>query len=212
MEWARLGNANLEGADLANANLEEAVLKGAKLWNANLWYANLEGAYLSDANLEEGTYLSWYGNPEVREYMSVEQLDKSEYLSYANLEGAHLEGANLGNSNLEGAGLWNANLERVLYEPKLGALPEVLGLRTAENLETMRFDKSPHALEDLRREFKKVGFKEQERQITYAIKHSEQLNAREDGDLIEPFFNHVFSIYPWPTAYAQDGRYGFLFR
>ena len=68
-------------------------------------------------------------------------------------------------------------------------------------------------MEDLRREFKKVGFKEQERQITYAIKRSEQLNPQARGDLIEPFFNYVFfSIYPWPTAYIQDRRYGFLFR
>jgi hypothetical protein len=55
-----------------------------------------------------------------------------------------------------------------LYEPKLGRLPEIVSLRTAKNLETMRFDNFPHALEDLRREFKKVGFKEQERQISYA--------------------------------------------
>jgi hypothetical protein len=130
----------------------------------------------------------------------------------ADLWGVNLEGANLGNANLEGAKLWNANLEGALYEPKLGRLPEIVSLGSAENLEMMRFGTFPHALEDLRREFKKVGFKEQERQITYAIKRSEQLNARERRNLIEPFFNYVFFDLPVAYGLRPDGRYGSLFR
>lgn len=130
---------------------------------------------------------------------------KGAVLWHANLEGAYLgaanlEGTYLGAANLEGADLWNANLKEALYEPQSGTLPEILGLRSAKNLEMMRFEKSPHALEDLRREFKKVGYKEQERQITYAIKRSEHLNARERGDLIEPFFNYVF--FDLPVVYG----------
>jgi len=156
-------------------------------------YANMEGANLWDANLKK-----------------------------AGLRNANLKGAGLGNAspkeaslwaaNMEGASLWGANLEGALYEPNRGRLPEIASFSTAEYLWKMRFRSFPHALEDLRREFKEVGYKEQERQITYAIKRSEHLNARERGDLIEPFFNYVFSIYPWSTAYVQDRRYGFLFR
>lgn len=99
-----------------------------------------------------------------------------------------------------GADLWNANLKEALYEPQLGTLPEILSLRTAKNLETMRFDYSPHAMEDLRREFRNVGFKNQERQITFAIKRSEQRNAWQRGEYLESCLNHMF--FNLPVAYG----------
>jgi pentapeptide repeat protein len=178
-EW---GKAKVKGRD--RETWTRKLL--ASDWEADQGRLVLKGVDLRSANLERANL-------------------RNANLEGANLWNANLEGANLWNANLEGASLWGANLEGALYEPKLGRLPEIVSLSTAENLEKMRFGSFPHALEDLRQEFKKVGYKERKRQITYAIKRSEQLNARKDGDLIEPFFNYVFSIYPWPTAYVQDG-------
>lgn len=62
---------------------------------------------------------------------------------------------------------------------------------TGANLDMMRFGNFPHALEDLRRKFKKVGSRSK-KPAYHAIKRSEQLNAQARSNLIEPFFTYVF--------------------
>jgi uncharacterized protein YjbI with pentapeptide repeats len=66
------------------------------------------------------------------------------------LKGAELQEANLFRANLQGAHLSGANLQGAIYEPTPGALLDILMLRTARNLETLRFRGSPHALEELK--------------------------------------------------------------
>ncbi len=111
-----------------------------------------------------------------------------------------LRKASLGEVHLKGANLWGAYLEGVLYEAKLGALPDIVSLKSAEHLETMRFEESPHALEELRQAFKQAGMRQQEREITYAIKRSEQQNAWKDGNYIESLFN--FIVFDLPVGYG----------
>jgi len=93
--WGRLtdlGQANLDGANLAEANLieahfGEASLRGADLRGANLTRAGFHRANLSGANLTEAN------------------------LTRASLSGANLTGANLNDSTLNDAHLGGANFE-----------------------------------------------------------------------------------------------------
>lgn len=181
LKEAILAGGNLKKATLVGANLQEATLVGANLQEADLWNANLKKATLSRANLKE-TRL------------------KHVSLQGADLENANLQGAVCSNTNLKEAELKGANLLGTLYEPKPGALPNILGLRSAKNLETMRFVDSPYGMQDLKWAFQNAGFKEQERAITYAIKRSEQRNAWEQGEYLESSFNHVF--FNLPVAYG----------
>jgi hypothetical protein len=145
-------------ADQGRLVLKGATLKGANLQGANLGVANLEGAELGRANLGE-----------------------------AKLVWANLEGAKLVDANLKGVELKGANLQGARYEPNPGALPDIVQLRSARRLETLWFDVkgSPHGLEELKQAFKNAGMRQQEREITYAIKRSEQKNAWEEGDYLE---------------------------
>jgi hypothetical protein len=209
-----LEGANLAEADLEGANLAEANLGGANLEGAYLWDANLEGAYLRDANLE-GAYLVGANLEGAR-------------LGDANLEGAYLVGAKgLGSDSLTGAFLKDASLEGVdltghVWEPKPGGTPRVESLVETESLETLRYEKSPHGLVELRKAFKDAGYLEQERKITYAIKYSEweHMLCRHEKDLekdeeksandeekkkcrkrlIEATFQYV--LFDWPVAYG----------
>jgi hypothetical protein len=69
-------------------------------------------------------------------------------------------------ANLQGVSLQDANLQGALYEPKLGALPDIVQLRSASHLETLWFIRSPHGLEELKQAFKKAGMRQQEQEIT----------------------------------------------
>ena len=64
-----------------------------------------------------------------------------------------------------------------IYEPKAGSVPYITSMVGLPNLEELTFNHFPHGLLDLREGFKKLGYREQERKITYALKHSETLNS-----------------------------------
>jgi hypothetical protein len=181
LQGAKLGLANLQGTNLSWVNLKRVYLSGAYLNEAVLGYVNLEAAELGRANLQ-GAYLG------------------EANLQKAALWQAKLQRASLRGVNLQGANLWNANLQGSLYEPKPGVLPDIVGLRSARHLETLRFTDSPHALEELKQAFKNGGMRQQEREITHAIKRSEQENAWKKGDYVESLFNLVF--FDWPVGYG----------
>jgi hypothetical protein len=147
---ARLTGANLQKADLIRTNLQKARLTGANLQKARLLETNLQEARLYDTNLQEA------------------------YLIEANLRGAHLYGANLQEADLTGT-----NLQGAIYEPNPGKLPNFWTLTDPHknNLETLLFHRSPAGLIALREAFKKGGMRTQERQLTYAIEHTKQLQA-----------------------------------
>jgi hypothetical protein len=57
----------------------------------------------------------------------------------------------------------------------------------------LKYKQSPHALLELREAFKKYGLRKQEREITYAIKHSGYENALIDGN----FLTKIEVIFGW---------------
>jgi hypothetical protein len=184
LEGAELWYANLKGAVLQNAKLQEAILQGANLDGAELSSACLENAALADAHLKRAKL--WDAN-----------------LKGAVLQSANLKGANFSSeTNLEGAYLLGANLEGVNYEAMIDRLPDIVGIAYANNIEKMRFNYLPSAMNELKRAFKKHGLRQQEREITYAIKHSERLNWWRDGKYIESLFSLVF--FEWPVQYGLN--------
>jgi hypothetical protein len=68
--------------------------------------------------------------------------------------------------------LSQAKLFGARYEPAIGKQPDVVAISDALGLETLTY-KKPHSLVSLRKSFKESGYREQERQITYALKHPE---------------------------------------
>lgn len=143
----------------------------ADLSEANLALADLRGAYLRGADL------SWAN------------------LSEADLFEANLTRAILSGANLTQAKLYRADLFEVYFEPKLGTLPDLVSVAFAKNLSSVQFLVFPHALVELREAFKKAGFRRQEREITYAIKHNERLDLWGNEDV--PIFRkaedgHIF--------------------
>jgi hypothetical protein len=142
---AKLILANLRGAALTNADLSHANLRGANLIGADLMFANLTGTRLNVANLE-GANLSLAA------------------LTDANLFNAHMDGANLTFADLNGASLE--------FDPD--SPPRLVpGIDTARNLELVKFQVEPAGLVKLRAEFKDLGLRAQESQLTYAIRRSE---------------------------------------
>ena len=169
--------ANLCGADLKKANLSKA-----NLWRANLSEADLEGANLSKADLGGAN------------------------LSKANLWRANLSEAILQRANLSGAALKTANLDLIVFELQPGSLPAIQNVALAINLSKMTFYRTPHAMVELREEFKKKGLRKQEREVTFAIRHAERIKLWERGvaGKIESAFQYIlfevtsdYGMSPW---------------
>ncbi len=106
LDGAKLGNANLSEAKLSRARLGNADLRGADLSQAVLIGANLDGADLSRANLDRAKLLMAKLN---KADLSEAKLNKAGLVS-ADLRGATLNRAQLGNANLGSADLRNASL------------------------------------------------------------------------------------------------------
>ena len=167
--------ANLCSANLWTARLTGVNLAFADLRDAQLGFAQLDGARLTGANLS-GAKLG------------------HTVLSEANLVSADLTGAVLIDTDLSNANLNQANLSNAVFELIPGALPNIVDAARAKNLSELKIVNSPHTLFELREEFRKNGNRQQERELTFAIKHNETLAAREDERLvrkIEGVLNYV---------------------
>jgi hypothetical protein len=114
-------------------------------------------------------------------------------LSRANLFEADVSRAWLNGANLSGANLSRANLSETKFEPR--ELPNVPGIQHARSLSEMTFHSSPEALFTLRESFKKAGLFRHEREVTYAIRHSQTRKDFKIGGLagkIRSAFNFIF--------------------
>jgi hypothetical protein len=82
--------------------------------------------------------------------------------TYSRLYRADLTGAKFTGTVLDGADLTYA-----IFEPD--SLPEARSFAAAEGLELLTYRENPGALVQLRKEMQDLGFRDQERKITYAI-------------------------------------------
>ena len=158
-----LSGVRLSGANLSAADLRDADLTGADLWGANLSYILATDAIFSKAYINTGSLEG--ASLRAAKFDNV-------ILAYVNLRESVLL-----DTNLERANVGQADFARAIYEAELGALPHLSSLVTVKNLAHLKFDRSPHALVELRQAFRNAGLRSQERQVTYAIKHNERLKS-----------------------------------
>jgi len=192
-ERANLVGANFQDADLREANfrqsnLSKADFQGAKpleadFQGAQLFGTKFQGAKLNDAQFPRATISSvqfqnavlWFAN------FSDATLFETNFQKAA-LEGASFERAVLLSVNFLQADLRTSFFDGARFELKPNCLPQIQSFPTVKGLSTLKYEKTPHALIELREALKKAGMRKQEREITYAIKHSGFLLGLKDGD------------------------------
>ncbi len=220
---ADLGGANLEGAHLEGAHLYDAHLNNADLSNAHLYYAHLNSAHLDSADLT-GAHLDGAD-------LYNAHLDSAD-LTGAHLDGADLHGADLHGADLGGAHLTNADLGGVdlggahLYDAHLvgadlssanvadtdfdfdpDSPPKAVpGIYTARNLQLVKFSIQPAGLVKLRGEFKDLGLRTQESQLTYAIRRSELSHKDPHGHYVHSWSERTMStvFFDWTCQYGMS--------
>ncbi len=190
---AHLTGAILDGADLQTANLEEVDLtglsiKGTALNSATLRKANLMGSELLESGLSGA-------------HLEEADLSKTD-LRKVNLEDAHLEyadlsGADLRDAHMKRADLSGTDVTGVIFELRPETIPDVRSMARARNLWRMTYVETPLSLVELREEFRKSGMRDQERQITFSIKHTERkrLWERDLSGKVESVFLFIFFEY-----------------
>lgn len=187
---ANLNGANLSIYKLEKVNLSRASLIRANLSNVNLSNANLSHAYLAKANLSHSSLRA----------ANLYHADLSEAdLTEAYLVAANLTRAYLLDTNLENASLHHANLSGVVFEPSI--LPEPQSIASAKNLSEMEYWKNPQALILLKKAFREVGYRQQERAVTYAINNHQPDKELTLSGIIEDTFKFIFLNLP--TAWGM---------
>jgi uncharacterized protein YjbI with pentapeptide repeats len=202
LSFAILTGTNLDSTNLQSANLKQAFLQNAKLRSANLRYATVDSANLSDAILASTDLEHASLNSAILSRATVERAN----LKNASLYEAKLNGAFINLAQMEGADLRGSDVQGLGFEPK--TLPDIASLASAENLEFMTYRHFPSGLYILRKQFEDGGFREQERELTYALMKGEELHDK-DGCRLQTLFrdcgNYVFYtvFFDWTSRYGE---------
>ena len=167
--WLEPGSRLGTKADLSCMDLHGADLHGADLRCADLHGADLRDADLSEANLS------------------------CEYPYFTLLSNADLRGARLINTDMSDADLTGADVTGAVFEPK--SQPAV-DMALAQGLYSMTYRNWPGPLNLLRKQFQDSGYREAEREITYALT-SEEIRRKQ---FIESWFYRIF--FDWTCRYG----------
>jgi len=135
------------GADFSHSKMVGISLSEASAKKAKFQSVDLSEADLFEANLYESDF------------------------SNATLFRVNLKEANIGKCEF-----WEVKEFPTIYEPEAGNPPYIPSVANLSHLSSMTFKDSPHGLVDLREGFKELGYREQERKVTYAIKFRERQN------------------------------------
>ena len=200
---AKLDDANLRQARLGNAYLAGASLRKAKLAGATLTGGNLSGAHLHEADLSRvnarGAEFDDAEMPKTTLFFTV--------LADAGLRRVNLREADLRHADLRNAELLTVRLGGSIFEPDPESVREAKWLHSTVDLPELTFRETPTALVVLRDELKKKGLRDQERQVTYALKRSQDRRAWHNGGWgkIESGFSWL--AFDLPSSYGL--HYGF---
>ena len=225
-----LNSANLTDIDLRDANLEGSYMVGTILNGAKLTGASIEGAYLSRVKLKKARKKARLRKINAK-YSTLRSMDLSaRILGEINFSGAtfksvNLKGTKFINCNFSGAkftgktelagseidksDLTNAQFEfmdmtGVVYEPKSPGQPDIQRMSTAKNLHLMKYKNDRSGLVSLRKGFQENGYREMERDITYALKKRDREKLTESGKLskcIDGYLNILF--FEWTCEYGR---------
>lgn len=160
--------------EFRNANFEWACINGIKNfnnwnWDSIFYESNFRYACLMGNKFDKATF----------EKTNL----KNAHFDLSSLKGAKLLECNVSDTSFNGVDLAGA-----VYEVKPGTIPSLADIARAINLWQLTYESSPQSLVELRNALKIAGFREQERQLTYAIKH----NHIKKAGRIERYFNYVF--------------------
>jgi uncharacterized protein YjbI with pentapeptide repeats len=215
---ANLGGVDLRGATLAGTDLDEATLDGADLRRADLGGARLVRADLGRANLEDAKLDSTTSDDDRGVTVLLEANLREANLRRASLVGVRLTDVDLTGANLyeatlrharlvgvrlKDADVRRADLDEAIVELEPGSLPVAHSVALAQNLSGMRYERSPGSLIELREMFQKDGLRTQEREVTFAIRHTRNLQQWHEGPLgmIESLFNWL--LFDVTTRYGM---------
>jgi uncharacterized protein YjbI with pentapeptide repeats len=190
LKRAKLQESNLQQANLYQANLELADLSGAKLQHANLdvvhaKYANfgfsdllaasLVSAYLYRTNFEEANLSQVNLKSAVLENASFNNANAA----YANFSDTNLRHATFINTHLKEANFFQADLYQATYQPKLGALPELVLLATTKHFRSLKFNTmiGVSGLAELRAAYSELGMRYMERSLSAMLKIADMREA-----------------------------------
>jgi uncharacterized protein YjbI with pentapeptide repeats len=199
---AQLVNANLSETNLAGADLRKANLTGAKLTRANLRGADLSETRLGPLGRRTEVAPGQYGYVPQRANLSGADLGAAAFVN-AFLFMADLSDASIMRTELSGANVFLAKWSRAVFEP-LGSLPDGADFTDPDDLATIRFLVSPSAMISLREDFRRRGLRDHERALTYAIRHTERLQAWSRGwaGKLDSLFNLV--AFEVTSAYGRS--------
>lgn len=181
MESVALTGMTLDKTNLSASNVSRANFSGALLIHTNFSDALMMGTTFAKASVEKGIFSgAEFTGADLQNANFSESNFSSAIMWGTNLEGADLSDADLRNAllvgvNLKHAVFRNTNLSGAVFEPQPQALPQVEDIAEAKNISEMQYLHSPRGLIELRESFRRAGMRTQERQITYAIKHTELL-------------------------------------
>ena len=201
---AVLNDAILVGAYLSGAILRGAILQRAKMIKANLLRADMSGADLSKAELNEAVLYKVNLSKAIILGANLSHTDiGGASLNHADLSGANLSKAIITEADITGCDMTDVRgfplpenpnevdssqgIDRSLpiYEPKAGSAPYIPSMIRIPNLEKLSFIDRPHGLMALREGFKKLGYKEKERQVTFASLHTSTKTLLSSNDVIK---------------------------
>jgi uncharacterized protein YjbI with pentapeptide repeats len=167
--WLERGAGNSDRLDLSGKKI-----KRISCYNATLQYADLSGATFDSVKFCSSVL------KEI-EYSDSKLSEVNFYNSY--LDSANFNGASFNNCSFIGSDLrrsiftdvkfknvdfTHANVSGMIFEPD--SLPDIDGMASADNLDSLTYRTNPAMLIKLQDEFKKAGFYTAQRQITAAIK------------------------------------------
>lgn len=186
----------MEGFDLRYASFADATIEArfvsVNLEGASFYGATLKGASFVRSNLKAASFTS------ARFVHSVD-FEKSD-LTQAWFEFAKLSGATFTDSVLTDAEFARADLAGANFNSRLQNLP--LSLRFADNLHLLSYTDHPDSLYALRESFRKVGRRNLEREVTFALESARTEEALNGGAVLEGVARYL--AFEWPTAYDME--------
>jgi Pentapeptide repeats (8 copies) len=189
---ADLSNANLQRIDLSQKDLRWADMTCSSLANAQMTYTNLAGANMACADMRNANLK--------RAHLEGADLTRARMCN-ANLYETHLESATLIGANFEGASFSSAKMQYAYLgfstlagshldiDPSSLPLPE--SMQWVDNLDQVQLGEtySPAGLYKLRDQLKNIGLRDQEKQITAAIRRAQMAEPGHTG--LEREFNYL---------------------
>lgn len=185
--------ANLTGSRFDKATLTHARFDNATMTRVNMSFINLAAQDLSHWNLSEANLLG--------ANLKNATLERTN-LNNALLTGVSLSGALLQETYLHNADIEGADFSGAVFEINKNSFPKTGVLAKAKHLELLTYLDDSEPLSHLRESFKDGGFRDQERQITFALKKRQAQILWDESKFFEYWMNRI--LFDLPSQYGMN--------